>query len=346
MKYWSRIFLALSLAALPCIAGAANFVEQQQQELHRLQQQWRTINLPPEIKAPDTIVSPYNSGVLGAWIRVHNATIYFKGNVGFHAINLVARLTPKDPDGIVKAGQPDSFTVDVAHGCVIATEKQLTALFNQHILDYSPRPLNDLTITTSPGTLTIHGSIKLWSWFPGFWMPLYLSGPAKINDKGMLVFTPERIDVLQIRTQLLLSAINMPLNLLLSIDSPGVKIVGRKIILDVTQVFPSPHINQTPSSVKILDKGVKLCFNNRPNIHIYPPDWVGDSYIWVQGGDLSAFGKLLVNPIGAILPLHGGTTVFHLRDYLKQIAAGYIKMEDGGALAIYIPSEVPKHYNK
>lgn len=344
MTSWRRMLLLLSLVTLPCVAAAAGIVEQQQELLHKRQSQWRTINLPPTIDAPDTILSPYDSGVSGAWLRIHNADIYFQGGVGFHAINVVARLTPNQAGGVVNIDQPDSFSADIAHGCVIATEAQLTALFNEHILDYVPRPLNDLQITTEPGALTIHGEIKLWDWFPLFWMPLYLTGPITLNDQGQLVFTPDRIDVLKLRTQLLLHATNLPLGALISVDSPGVKISGQSIILDVTEVFPTPHINQAPTSVTAVDDGVKLCFSERPDIHLEPPAFVGDSYIWIQAGDMSAFGKLLINPIGAIRPLNRGKILrFHLRDYRKQVAAGYLTMNPNGALLIYVPSQFPAH---
>lgn len=336
----------LFIARVPALEAATGRLHESSQSMLAAQQAtlekrrtvWRTINLPPEIDAPATIQASYNSGVEGVWVRIHNVDLYFQQGIGFHAINLVARLTPKKPGGLVNLNHLDQFTAAVAHGCVRVTPQQLTALFNRHILDYEPRPLNDIKITTSKGALTLNGEIKLWSWFPGFWMPVHLTGPLTLDAQGRMVYTPDRIDVLKIRAQLMLHAVNLPLNWLLSIDAPGVTVGDYHILLDVTKVFPPPAIITVPGSAQALDGGVKICFNARPEIQLAPPADAGDSYVWIQGGDIAALDKLIVNANVLVESMDGSVLQFNIAHYKQRIAdGGKLTMDHKGILFISLP---------
>jgi len=335
MNARTTTLLAASLLLLPTLAGAAGVVEEQQSTVQQRQNEWRTIDLPSGVDAPERVTDPYNSGVRGVWARIHNVNLYFAKDVGFHALDVTARLTPKEPGGVVDLNQLQNFTVDVAHGCALVTPEQLSALFNKHILDYSPRPLNDLAITASDGALTINGEIKLWDWFPLFWMPLYLTGPITLNDAGKLVYSPEKINALKIPARGALGATQIPLTALISLDRPGVTIDNYNIVLDVTKVFPPPAINNDPNSVEARDDGVKICFNNRPDIDLTPPAKTGDSYIWLQAGDLAALDKLLVNGKALIRPSDGGVLSFNIPRYKSRIAAdGVLTMDADGTLVV------------
>lgn len=92
--------LILLLTLSPVMISMAGIVEQQQATLHKQQPEWHSIDLPPGIDTPDMVTDSYKSGVEGVWLRIHNVDLFFKQNIGFHALDIVARLTSKQPGGL------------------------------------------------------------------------------------------------------------------------------------------------------------------------------------------------------------------------------------------------------
>ncbi|MBO9470028.1 hypothetical protein J7355_07945 [Endozoicomonas sp. G2_2] len=339
-----RTAFALTLILFTAAAAQAEpaFIERQQSTYHAQRQGWETPDVPAGVDAPTAPVDAYDSGVGGVWVRIRNVDLYFKGDVGFYAQDVTAKLVPETPGTPVDLNDPAGFSVQVAHGCARLSPAQLSALFNDHILDYEPRPLNDLALSTTADTLTINGQIKLWSWFPGFWMPLYLRGPLTLNN-GQLVYRPDRIDALKVRAHQVLHLTHIALDQLLSIDRPGVTVGEYAIDLDVTKVFPPPTITTTPDRLNVDDQGVTICFDRAPEVTLEPPADAGDSYIWVQAGDLAALDKLIVNAHVLVEPESGQSMAFSIPDYKAQIARGRLGMRDDGTLVVTLPRAEPDH---
>ena len=98
----------------------------------------------------------------------------------------------------------------------LVTAKALSALFNDHILAYSPRPLDDMEVKTEEGYMVATGGLKLWSWFPGIWLPATLGGKMVLSPENKLVYELDNVSALGIPLLGLLKTIGVKLTWLLS----------------------------------------------------------------------------------------------------------------------------------
>lgn len=329
----SKIVLSVALTALAVApAGAGGLIDIQQQKLKSAAPAWTTSNIPsgmPQIEGKPT---ERTSAARGASLMARKVEFIVTDDIGFNIENLAASLEPLKPDEPVNFDDPRQFVIRVHAGEVVVPPASLIALFNKHLLDYSPRPLNDMKITTGKDSLVAEGGLRLWSWFPGIWLPAYLKGNITLNEENRLVYTPEDVRALGIPLGGLFRLLGIKLTWLLSIDREGAQLVNSDLVLDHTKVFPPPALAGKLQSARLDEAGLHLKFNDNPSAKFNAPANAPESFLWIQSGDVKLFNLVVTNANILVKDENkNGNLRFDLYDYRRLIAAKNVltMAEDG-----------------
>lgn len=330
--------LAIAGSVLP--AMAETLIQRQQAELNSARAIWEAPRVPAGMQnGPLRATSLRDSGTQALSLRAHNVNFAVTGDIGFYVDELAASLEPVTPGEPVQFDDPRTFIIRVHHGEVVVPPKALTALFNQHILEYSPRPLDDMQVSTLDGALSAKGGLKLWSWFPGFWLGAKMTGPITLSKANELIFTPEDVRLFNIPLGGLLRTLGIKLSWLLSLEREGVALVDSHLVLNHRKVFPPPALAGNIASVSMSTQGLHLSFaDNKAAKFVAPPER-SKSYLWVQSGDARLFDVIATNANVMIVDeKKDDVLLFDLYGYRKQVNAGKLYMDQTGTIIARIPS--------
>lgn len=349
MHYKNITKIAMSLLLTVGVSGslmAGSFIDKQQQDLNAARAVWQQKNIPSGMQSGDLRASSErDSGADNVSMQLHNVNFDVVDNIGFYIEDLNVTLEPKVAGNPVIFDDVESFTINVHSGTVVLSPQVITDLFNDHILDYWPRPLDELTITTKDNYLEVEGGLKLWSWFPGIYLPANLGGNIVLSADNKLVYEIDDVRVLGIPLYGLLSAVFIDLDLLLSIDREGAELVDSVLVLDHRAVFPPPALAGNLVSASLDSDGLRLVFADNEAATFSKPPVASDSYIWAQSGDPRLFGIVVVNGTVQIVAEDTSKPLrFNLYDYRKQVAAGTLKMAKNGDIIATIPSSEGPDY--
>jgi hypothetical protein len=331
---------ALGFAALAGTADAQSLIQRQQQELMPMEKTWQRQSIPAGIqKEPLRPITQRDSGADSVSLSVKDVNFNVVGDIGFHVIDLVVRLEPVRPGEPIVFDDPRQFRINVQRGKVVVPVSSLDALFNEHVLAYWPRPLDDMSFRPEEGYLWADGGLKLWSWFPGIWLPAELGGNITLSEDNKLVYDPQDVAALGIPLGGLLRALGIPLDWLLSIDREGAKLDGSLLVLDHRSVFPPPEIAGNLSSAKVTPDGLELEFADNMEAAFEAPPLNRSSYLWIQSGDPKLFDIVVNNArVQVVNDREDERLTFNLYDYRKQVAAGVLNMKKDGTIIATIPS--------
>ncbi|REE17812.1 hypothetical protein B0G71_0780 [Paraburkholderia sp. BL27I4N3] len=266
-------------------------------------------------------------------IHVENVDFYVSGRIGFHVRTLDAQMVPKKAGQPVDLDDPDQYDIRIIGGEVVEPWPAMAALFNDYLLDYEPRSLNDLQLQPVDGKLEVSGGIKLWNRFPGVWLPTTMSGTIVARDERHLVYEPTSVKVLGVPQAGLLRALDIPLASLTPFTRKGVALKGNELVFDQYTVFPPPVLQGRLASAMVTDEGLVLKFKRDGNVvAARPPAGAGKSFVWIESGDVKMFNSLVTNTRTFIKDSSNpGVMKFDLYAYRKDVSKGTVKMgEDGG----------------
>ena len=266
-------------------------------------------------------------------IHVENVDFYVSGRIGFHVRSLDAQMVPKKAGQPVDLDNPDQYDIRIIGGEVVEPWPAMAALFNDYLLDYAPRSLNDLQLKPVDGKLEVTGGIKLWNHFPGVWLPTTMSGTIVARDERHLVYEPTSVKVLGVPQAGLLRALDIPLASLTPFTRKGVALEGNELVFDQYTVFPPPVLQGRLASATVTDEGLVLKFKRDGALAAArPPANAARSFVWIESGDVKMFNSLVTNTRTYIKDSSNpGVMKFDLYAYRKDVSKGTVRMgEDGG----------------
>ncbi|WP_025600535.1 hypothetical protein [Burkholderia sp. WSM2230] len=275
-----------------------------------------------------------------ALIHVENVDFYVAGRIGFHVRSLDAQMVPKTPGQPVDLDDPGQYDIRIIGGEVVEPWPAMAALFNDYLLDYEPRSLNDLQLKPMDGKLEVTGGIKLWNHFPGVWLPTTMSGTIVARDERHLVYQPTSVKVLGVPQAALLRALDIPLASLTPFTRKGVALQGNELVFDQYTVFPPPVLQGRLASATVTDDGLVLKFKRETGVALArPPDNGGKSaaksYVWIESGDVKMFNSLVTNARTFIKDSsNSGAMKFDLYGYRRDVSKGTVRMGTDGALDV------------
>ncbi|NPT46808.1 hypothetical protein GNZ12_36955 [Paraburkholderia sp. 1N] len=269
-------------------------------------------------------------------IHVENVDFYVSGRIGFHVRSLDAQMVPKKPGQPVDLDDPDQYDIRIIGGEVVEPWPAMAALFNDYLLDYEPRSLNDLQLKQVDGKLEVTGGIKLWNHFPGVWLPTTMSGTIVAKDERHLVYEPTSVKVLGVPQAGLLRALDIPLASLTPFTRKGVALKGNALVFDQYTVFPPPVLQGRLASATVTDEGLVLKFKRDSSVAAArAPASAGKSFVWIESGDVKMFNSLVTNARTFIQDSSNpGVMKFDLYGYRGAVSKGTVRMGEDGALDV------------
>jgi hypothetical protein len=346
-------------AQLTGSAGArfnGSFIREQQASLAAARLQWQRV--PPDLRTAEARAIPVGTRVVFAGanaatrgpaiaderhsagpaplIHMENVDFFVSGRIGFHVRSLDAQMVPKKPGQPVDLDDPDQYDIRIIGGEVVEPWPAMAALFNDYLLDYAPRSLNDLKLTPENGALQVTGGIKLWNHFPGVWLPTTMSGTIVARDERHLVYAPTSVKVLGVPQAGLLRVLDIPLASLTPFVRKGVVLQGNELVFDQYTVFPPPVLQGHLMSATVTDEGLVLKFRRESGaVAAHPPAGAGGSYVWIESGDIKMFDSLVVNGRTLIRDSSASHAMkFDLYAYRRDVALGEVRMADDGGLTV------------
>ncbi|MGY6160658.1 hypothetical protein [Paraburkholderia strydomiana] len=291
-----------------------------------------------ETRTPATGDERHSSGH-ASLIHVENVDFYVAGRIGFHVRSLDAQMIPKTPGEPVDLDDPGQYDIRIIGGEVVEPWPAMAALFNDYLLDYEPRSLNDLQLKPVDGKLEVTGGIKLWNHFPGVWLPTTMSGTIVARDDRHLVYEPSSVKVLGIPQAGLLRALDIPLASLTPFARKGVALEGNELVFDQYTVFPPPVLQGRLASATVTDEGLLLKFRRETGIAPARPPAnmvnAAKGYVWIESGDVKMFNSLVTNARTFIKDSsNAGAMKFDLYGYRRDVSKGTVRMDTNGGLEV------------
>lgn len=336
-------------AALGNAAARLNdsFLAAQQNALRDSRQHWAAFALAASAPQPGmqkvamrrASTTPFNERNVSnrnPTIHLHNVDFNLSGDIGFHVEDLDVQMIAKHPGEPVDLDDPNQYDIRILGGTVVESWKAMSALFNNYLLDYAPRSLNDLQLSADGGDLRVQGGIKLWNHVPGVWLPTDMKGSLSVLDDRHLAFKPSQVSVLGIPQAKLLRSLGIELASLTPLQRRGAELRGDTLVLDQYTVFPPPVLNGKLGHATVERDGLRLTFRRAADAPAPKrPQIDAPSYMWMEGGDMKMFNVLELNVRALIRnSAEAGPMRFDLYDYRSQVAQGSVRMLPDGTLVV------------
>ncbi|AFQ48367.1 hypothetical protein [Burkholderia cepacia] len=324
-----------------------SFLAAQQNVLRDSRQHWEAFALVAGAPQPGmqkvamrrTSTTPFNERHVSnrnPTIHLHNVDFNLSGDIGFHVEDLDVQMIAKRPGEPVDLDDPNQYDIRILGGTVVESWKAMSALFNNYLLDYSPRSLNDLQLSADGQDLRVQGGIKLWNHVPGVWLPTDMKGSLSVLDDRHLAFKPSQVSVLGIPQAQLLRSLGIELASLTPLQRRGAELRGDALVLDQYTVFPPPILNGKLGHATVERDGLRLTFRRAADVPVPKrPQIDASSYMWMEGGDMKMFNVLELNVRALIRnSAKAGPMRFDLYGYRSQVAQGSVRMLPDGTLVV------------
>ena len=280
---------------------------------------------------PPLSVSGDSGAVRASMRRVHYRIFHDVAlEIGF----LQGALTPTRAGRPVSFDDPGSFTIAIDTARITLDTADLSGLLNQFVFRYHGAAIRELHARTQDGRLQLHGKIhKVLS------LPFTIVASVRVTPAGLIRLHPDRVQVLGIGVKGLLGVLGVELDDLIRGNRlHGVTVAGNDLVLDPTELLPPPRIRGRLQALLVEPAAVVQVFGRRQETAFVPAPRLGGASIALRGGRLQ-FGKLtMVDADMRILPPDSaGRLDFFLRDYRRQLVAGYHTTTPANGLDVVMP---------
>lgn len=259
-----------------------------------------------------------------------------------HAILLVhelrGRMISRTPGSFPVLDDASSFSIEVSAGTVAISASDLGALMNEWVFNYRGSPLHGLKAKFEGEHLVLSGALR-----KGLDIPFEITSEISLTDSGLIKSHPVKTRILGVNGEKLMKAFGLRLDKLLDLKgSRGASVQGEDIYLDPARLMPPPHVVGRLASVRIEDDAMVQEFIRTPGDSIFARLKHGDpaatNYVNFRGGRLQ-FGKLTMTDTDLQIVDQLQTDGFdlNLKEYNRQLVAGYSKNLPGLGLVAYFP---------
>ena len=288
----------------------------------------------PQIREP----SLRDSGRNGTLLFINKSTFRFVEDIGFYVPKLVVALKANNPADPVIFDDPASFSITPLQGEVVLSGAALEALMNKYVFAFENAPLRGITVSTQDNLFILGGEMNRRN----VWVPFSMEGTLTLSEGHILKYVPHVVIVDGNDAGKVLKAANVRLDELLTVHATGADLVGSTIVLDTLLLFPPPKLHLNIATANVEKRGLVLTFNESENPEFPASLTKADSSMIVKGGDVKFLRTMPVNALAEFQSLTEGKEFdFNLYHYREQLAAGYLKLREDGAIMAYM-----RNYNE
>jgi len=279
-------------------------------------------------------VSNYrDSGTFGSVLYVKNTNFRVVDNIGFYIPNLIVKATPNQAGSPLVFDDPASFSLTPLKGTAVLDSAKLEALLNKKVFAFKGATLRNIKVKTAQNVLTLSGQLIR----KGLWVPFVLKGDIKLSEGHILKYTPWSVVVDNEDATKVLKVANVAIDELLTVRAPGANLIGSTVILDTLKLFPPPVLHLNIASAAMEDRGLVLTFDNEVAQATAEVITASNSYILIKGGDVKFMKAVPTDAMVQVMSDSANTELdFCLYDYRDQLAAGYLKLKEDGAVLAYL----------
>ncbi len=266
-------------------------------------------------------------------IQMRNVDFRLASDIDLEVRTLRGRLKRTKPDRLVAFDDIDSFVVEVDTGEVAITAASLSALLNSYVFAYPGAPIKNIQVSIKGARLSQKGTLH-----KGVDVPFEIEGPVSATPEGDIRLHAEKIKSAHVPFKGLLHLFGADLSKLVNENAGrGAKIEGDDIILSPRGITPPPHLEGHVAQVNVRGGKIIQIFDSGRHPPLLLPPFKTEAYIYHRGGALK-FGKLIMED--ADLEIVGNQTkgffCFFLREYKKQLIAGYSKNTAADGLIVHM----------
>ena len=266
-------------------------------------------------------------------IQMRNVDFRLAADIDLEVRTLRGRLKRTKPDRMVTFDDSDSFVLEIDTGEAAITAASLSALFNSYVFAYPGAPIKNLQVSIKGSRVSQKGTLH-----KGVDLPFEIEGPVSTTPDGDIRLHAEKIKSAGIPFKGLMHLFGADLSKLVNENAGrGAKIEGDDIILSPGGITPPPHLAGHVAQVNVRDGKIIQVFDSGRHSPPLLPTFKTAAYIYHKGGMLK-FGKLLMEDadVEIVGDQTKGPFCFFLREYKKQLIAGYSKNTPADGLVVHM----------
>lgn len=247
--------------------------------------------------------------------------------------SLRGELRPTREGDVPFFDDPSTFEIRIDSAEIATSPQSLERLMNDVTFNYPKAPLKDLHITIEDGKVRQSGRLEKK-------IPVHFEtlSEVSVTPEGKIRLHPVEIKAGGVGVKKLLDLLDVEMSEVIKTEEArGVALDGDDILLDPERLVPPPRIRGRLTEVRVEGDRIVQVFGGEGR-DLAPPDADAKNYMYYKGGSLR-FGKLTMD--GADLQIvdadPGDPFYFYLKEYKKQLVAGYSRNTPSLGLIVQMP---------
>ena len=267
-------------------------------------------------------------------VQMRNVNFWVDRNIILQIRRLRGQMVPTQHNRPVTFDDSNSFITHIDSAEIAISAASLSNLLNGYVFAYPGAPLKNIQVTTSGGRLKQTGTMH-----KGIDMPFEIEGAISSTPDGNIRMHVDKVKSAHIPFKGLLHLFGEDLSKLINVkQARGLKIEGDDILMFPSQMLPPPRIEGHITSVRLEENAIVEVFDSGRHPAALAPPLDAKNYIYHRGGVLH-FGKLTMSDADLEIVDDDPKTPFDffLRDYNRQLVAGYSKNTLSHGLIVRMP---------
>jgi hypothetical protein len=277
--------------------------------------------------APKTLVKP-----APVEVQMRNVNLHFDQSIMLEIRRLRGQYLPT---GSQSASFDDlnSFVTRIDSAEIAMSARSMSDLLNRYVFNYPGTPLKNIVVTIENGRIKQKGTLH-----KGIDVPFEIDGSLSVTPDGGLMLHADKVRSAHLPFKGLMHLFGEDLAKLVNIKKDnGVTLDGDNILLSPERMIPPPRIQGKVTAVRIEGDRIIQTFGGKETKPLVPI-YRAKNYIYQKGGVLR-FGKLTMTDTDLEIVDQSTKTPFEfsLREYSRQLVAGYSKNTPNRGLIVFMP---------
>ena len=271
--------------------------------------------------------APTRIEIVGVDLRVfENAIVHVRRLEGIVVGNLSGLPIPLD--------DPAGYTIEVESGETWIGYAHLSRIMNDYTFAFDGAPIGHLEMAREEDEderdrIELKGRLE-----SGLGLPFEIEGRPEVTPDGKIRIRTMDIEALEISVDGLMHALGLDAeDLIGNMEERGVTFDGDDMILDASRALPPPRMRGSVTAVRVEDDGLLLTFGPARPMPEGRTNYLRFRHGVIKIGRMTQYdADLTITDADPRDPFD-----FFGEQMIRQLAAGYTKMSEAGALTMFVP---------